>query len=146
MLGSPVVFHAFFLLPKTRFLQRSFRLARGRSSATSAISLPTTSPSIWPVLLQPPGFPHKPQRHRCEAIPRRSLLLAAAAMIFRPGTAVWVEHPDLAWAEAEVVSSPTSPSSPSSVTVVLSTGVKVRAQRPRQPVVSIPSPTACAAA
>ncbi|XP_021321169.1 protein OPAQUE1 isoform X5 [Sorghum bicolor] len=45
-------------------------------------------------------------------------------MIFRPGTAVWVEHPDLAWAEAEVVSSPASPSSPSSVSVVLSTGVK----------------------
>ncbi|CAD6205072.1 unnamed protein product [Miscanthus lutarioriparius] len=45
-------------------------------------------------------------------------------MIFRPGTAVWVEHPELAWAEAEVVSSPASPSSPSSVAVVLSTGVK----------------------
>ncbi|TKV93854.1 hypothetical protein SEVIR_9G256700v4 [Setaria viridis] len=45
-------------------------------------------------------------------------------MIFRPGTAVWVEHPDLAWAEAEVVSSPASPSSKPSVTVVLSTGVK----------------------
>jgi hypothetical protein len=58
-------------------------------------------------------------------------------MIFRPGTAVWVEHPDLAWAEAEVVSSPASPSSPSYVTVVLSTGVKVRAQRLRQPIVSI---------
>jgi myosin-5 len=46
-------------------------------------------------------------------------------MIFRPGTAVWVEHPDLAWAEAEVASSPASPSS--SITVVLSTGVKVTA-------------------
>ncbi|XP_066385776.1 protein OPAQUE1-like isoform X7 [Miscanthus floridulus] len=45
-------------------------------------------------------------------------------MIFRPGTAVWVEHPDLAWADAEVVSWPASPSSPSSVAVVLSTGVK----------------------
>ncbi|KAL6883729.1 hypothetical protein ACP4OV_011143 [Aristida adscensionis] len=46
-------------------------------------------------------------------------------MILRPGTAVWVEHPDpdLAWAEAEVVSSvPTS--SPYAVTVVLSNGVK----------------------
>ncbi|KAF8723303.1 hypothetical protein HU200_021824 [Digitaria exilis] len=42
-------------------------------------------------------------------------------MIFRTGTAVWVEHTDLAWAEAEVVS---SPASPSSVTVVLSTGAK----------------------
>ncbi|RLN39212.1 hypothetical protein C2845_PM01G44460 [Panicum miliaceum] len=45
-------------------------------------------------------------------------------MIFRPGTAVWVEHAALTWAEAEVVSSPASPSSKSSVTVVLSTGVK----------------------
>ena len=51
-------------------------------------------------------------------------------MMFRPGTAVWVEHADLTWAEAEVVSSPASPSSKSSVTVVLSTGVKVRALRP----------------
>nr|CAB3499725.1 unnamed protein product [Digitaria exilis] len=42
-------------------------------------------------------------------------------MNFRPGTAVWVEHTDLAWAEAEVVS---SPASPSSVSVVLSTGAK----------------------
>ncbi|KAL6642959.1 hypothetical protein ACP70R_021140 [Stipagrostis hirtigluma subsp. patula] len=47
-------------------------------------------------------------------------------MILRPGTAVWVEHPDLTWAEAEVVSSGPTPaaSSPSAVTVVLSNGVK----------------------
>ncbi|XP_039829224.1 protein OPAQUE1-like isoform X2 [Panicum virgatum] len=45
-------------------------------------------------------------------------------MMFRPGTAVWVEHADLTWAEAEVVSSPASSSSKSAVTVVLSTGVK----------------------
>jgi hypothetical protein len=54
------------------------------------------------------------------------LLSAAAAMIFRPGTAVWVEHPDLAWVEAEVVSNaPIRSSSPSAVTVVLSNGTKV---------------------
>ncbi|XP_071684839.1 protein OPAQUE1 isoform X12 [Lolium perenne] len=41
-------------------------------------------------------------------------------MIFCPGTAVWVEHPELAWAEAEVVSL----SSPSFIMVVLSSGVK----------------------
>ncbi|GJM84472.1 hypothetical protein PR202_ga00145 [Eleusine coracana subsp. coracana] len=48
-------------------------------------------------------------------------------MIFRPGTAVWVEHPDLAWAEAEVVSTaPTRSSAPSTITVVLlSNGAKV---------------------
>uniref|UniRef100_A0A0E0EXD1 Myosin motor domain-containing protein n=1 Tax=Oryza meridionalis TaxID=40149 RepID=A0A0E0EXD1_9ORYZ len=43
-------------------------------------------------------------------------------MLFRPGTAVWVEHPDHAWAEA-VVASPAS-SSPSSVTVTLAGGAK----------------------
>uniref|UniRef100_A0A0E0QYN5 Myosin motor domain-containing protein n=1 Tax=Oryza rufipogon TaxID=4529 RepID=A0A0E0QYN5_ORYRU len=43
-------------------------------------------------------------------------------MLFRPGTAVWVEHPDHAWAEA-VVTSPAS-SSPSSVTVTLAGGAK----------------------
>uniref|UniRef100_A0A0E0M7C0 Myosin motor domain-containing protein n=1 Tax=Oryza punctata TaxID=4537 RepID=A0A0E0M7C0_ORYPU len=43
-------------------------------------------------------------------------------MLFRPGTAVWVEHPDHAWAEA-VVASPSS--SPSSVTVTLTGGAKV---------------------
>ncbi|GJN20508.1 hypothetical protein PR202_gb07895 [Eleusine coracana subsp. coracana] len=50
-------------------------------------------------------------------------------MIFRPGTAVWVEHPDLAWAEAEVVSTaPTRSSAPSTITVVLlSNGAKVSA-------------------
>uniref|UniRef100_A0A0E0BA33 Myosin motor domain-containing protein n=1 Tax=Oryza glumipatula TaxID=40148 RepID=A0A0E0BA33_9ORYZ len=43
-------------------------------------------------------------------------------MLFRPGTAVWVEHPDHAWAEA-VVAYPAS-SSPSSVTVTLAGGAK----------------------
>jgi myosin-5 len=47
-------------------------------------------------------------------------------MIFCPGTAVWVEHPELAWAEAEVVSL----SSPSFIMVVLSSGVKV-IERPK---------------
>jgi len=64
-------------------------------------------------------------------------------MMFRPGTAVWVEHADLTWAEAEVVSSPASSSSKSAVTVVLSTGVKVRGQR-ASPLFG--SPAACVAA
>jgi hypothetical protein len=54
------------------------------------------------------------------------LSAAAAAMIFRRGTAVWVEYPEFAWVEAEVVSNaPTRSSSPSAVTVVLSNGTKV---------------------
>uniref|UniRef100_A0A0D9XJC5 Myosin motor domain-containing protein n=1 Tax=Leersia perrieri TaxID=77586 RepID=A0A0D9XJC5_9ORYZ len=45
-------------------------------------------------------------------------------MRFRPGTAVWVEHPDHAWAEAVVASPAASSSSPSSVTVTLAGGAK----------------------
>ncbi|KAF0892731.1 hypothetical protein E2562_017698 [Oryza meyeriana var. granulata] len=45
-------------------------------------------------------------------------------MRFGPGTAVWVEHPDHAWAEAVVASPAASSSSTSSVTVTLANGSK----------------------
>ncbi|KAG8091319.1 hypothetical protein GUJ93_ZPchr0012g21230 [Zizania palustris] len=60
---------------------------------------------------------HSHHNHHHDA--RLLLAAAAAAMRFRPGTAVWVEHPELAWVEAVVASSSTS-----SVTVTLSGGDK----------------------